>query len=755
MNRAAILLALATAISCARATPAPAVQAKSAVLAVAVPHAFIGEGTLVAGDHTKLALERLSIAAVTTGDVAEMTIEHEFRSDADEPLEGTFRFPMPDGAMLVGLAMEIDGRLMEGELVSRDKARKVYEETVDKMLDPALLEWEGGHTFKLRVFPIEPMKTKRVVLRVVAPLHRGKDGLYFAYRAPASDGGLTLERTSLVIDGKQTPLAPGGGEALVKVADVAPEVMIERADEGTYVFAHVTPSFDGIAAPAAPVKGQAVILLCDRSRSMLEARALEASTASAILGQLGAGDRFALVAGDVATQAFGKGLHAPAGEDRAAAIAFLNGIEPDGASDMGRLLAAAAEAGAEARAAGLDPVFVYLGDATPTWGETRASELAALTARALGGAPLHAVMLGKSTDESTARALVAAAHGRLLRPKSEDDAKLAAAQIALARTTRRIDDVKVEAPDGADVPAVLPPTLFEGDDLAVAALFPKDATSFAVTGSAGGKPFRKVIALASAMGARDVGKRWAKARIERLERDGDAHKEAVIETSLRHRVMSRYTSFLVLESEEAYAQAKIPRVSGQDLGAGDGATVTPDHLQPGDPEVRIPAPRDAESVVVVLPFGETKTAVFEDDERGGAWVARFLVDATTPDGDYEILVRITHKGGRVEILKLPYVVDTKTPVLDVTVERRAGGAYAIRAKQRLDASERDRPQIYTDAKRVEVRAPDGQVLALTAVRLGEFAGTWRPTMPVAPGSALRLVAVDRARNERATEVALP
>ena len=249
--------------------------------------------------------------------------------------------------------------------------------------------------------------------------------------------------------------------------------------------------------------------------------------------------------------------------------------------------------------------------------------------------------------------------------------------------------------------------------------------------------------------------------------------------------MSRYTSFLVLESEEAYARLQIARkakaasdgearVSGRDLdGNGDGrtASVSPDHLQPGDPEVRIPAPADAQSVVVVFPFGETKSAAFENDTHGGTWVARFLVDAHTPDGTYEIVVRITHKDGRVELLKLPYVVDTMQPNLDVSVRAKGNGAYEIKAKQRLTQAEIDAQApaaagtleekrlryaaVLTDAKRVEVRAPDGQMLTLTHVRLGEFVGTWRPNGPVAAHAKLRLVAVDRALNERAIEVEVP
>ena len=789
----------------------PAVTMRSATLPAPVHAAFVGEGSLEAHGEktgkTKLALQRLSVAAITTGDVTEMTIEHEFMNESDERLEGTFRFPLPDGAMLTGLAMEIDGKLMDGELVERDKARKAYEQIVDQMLDPALLEWENGQTFKLRVFPIEPRKTKRVVLKVVAPLHRSADGLFFAYRPPTGDGGVSLGNVSLNVDGRSIRTRNSGGnsggggggaraasgEVLVKVADIAPAALVERTSDGAYVFAHVDPSF-GSGAPAVATKGQALIVMCDRSRSMLEARALQTRTASLLLSKLDARDRFTVVTGDVKTRTLGQGLHEPTETERAAAAAFIDGVTPDGASDLGKIFAAAGDVAKEAVKQGLEPAFVYIGDATPTWGETRATELQRIAGEAFGGAPLHVVVLGKSSDEATARALASATHGRMLSPKTDEDAQRVAEQIVRARITRRIEDVKLVAADGIDVPLAVPSTVYEGDDITLAAFVPKDkekeALGMKLTGTIAGQPFEKAIAFASAQSARDVGKRWAKARIEQLEHDGDAHKEAIVKTSLDHGVMSRYTSFLVLESEEAYARLQIARkakaasdgearVSGKDLeGNGDGrtASISPDHLQPGDPEVRIPAPADAQSVVVVFPFGETKSAAWENDAHAaqsgtGWWVARFLVDAHTPDGTYEIVVRITHHDGRVEIMKLPYVVDTQRPNLDVTVRAKRNGAFEIHATQKLTQAEIDaqRPNavgtieekrlryasVLTDAKRVEVRAPDGQLLTLTHLRLGEFIGTWTPIGAVAPHGKLRLVAVDRALNERAIEVELP
>src|SRR6185436_6728154 len=81
-----------------------------------------------------LELRRVAVRVTTSGDMAVTEVEHIFHNPASgRPREGTFRFPVPDGAMLTGMAMEIDGKLVEGEIVERDKARQVYDEVVDAM----------------------------------------------------------------------------------------------------------------------------------------------------------------------------------------------------------------------------------------------------------------------------------------------------------------------------------------------------------------------------------------------------------------------------------------------------------------------------------------------------------------------------------------------------------------------------------------------------------------------------------------------
>src|SRR6266699_4490015 len=96
--------------------------------------------------------------------LAATSIEQEFYNPNDQRIEGTFLFPVPKGAQIKKFTMEIDGKPVEAELMSADKARGIYEDIVRKLRDPALLEYASQDVFKVRIFPIEPRAKKRVSL---------------------------------------------------------------------------------------------------------------------------------------------------------------------------------------------------------------------------------------------------------------------------------------------------------------------------------------------------------------------------------------------------------------------------------------------------------------------------------------------------------------------------------------------------------------------------------------------------------------
>jgi Ca-activated chloride channel homolog len=98
------------------------------------------------------------------GQIATTSVEQEFYNPNPQRLEGTYLFPLPKDAHIDKFTMDIDGKQTEAELLPADKARRIYEDIVRRMRDPALLEYAGRDVFKVRVYPIEPHSSKRITL---------------------------------------------------------------------------------------------------------------------------------------------------------------------------------------------------------------------------------------------------------------------------------------------------------------------------------------------------------------------------------------------------------------------------------------------------------------------------------------------------------------------------------------------------------------------------------------------------------------
>ena len=133
-----------------------------------IPASEYGGGALVAvdpnGQQTKLSLRQYGIDVHIEDGFARTTIDQTYFNHEQRRLEGTFYFPLPPDASISRLAMYVNGRLMEGGMAEREHARNVFETIKYRSLDPALLEWVDGSTFKMRIFPLEGRQEKRIIL---------------------------------------------------------------------------------------------------------------------------------------------------------------------------------------------------------------------------------------------------------------------------------------------------------------------------------------------------------------------------------------------------------------------------------------------------------------------------------------------------------------------------------------------------------------------------------------------------------------
>jgi len=135
------------------------------------------------------------------GQSAVTTIDQSFYNPSQYQLEGFYIFPIQKGAVINNFTMIINGKETKAELLDSDKARKIYEDIVRQMRDPALLEYSEQNIFKLRIFPIEPRSEKKISIRYTQLLE--SDNNLFEYIYPLNTEKFSakpLKNVSVKID---------------------------------------------------------------------------------------------------------------------------------------------------------------------------------------------------------------------------------------------------------------------------------------------------------------------------------------------------------------------------------------------------------------------------------------------------------------------------------------------------------------------------------------------------------------------------
>src|SRR5258708_8672646 len=89
-------------------------------------------------DGQELILEELSARTAIQGMLSLTELDLRFRNPKARRIEGRFSCTLPANAAISRFAKEVNGQLMEGEVVERLRANQVYEQFLHQMRDPAL-----------------------------------------------------------------------------------------------------------------------------------------------------------------------------------------------------------------------------------------------------------------------------------------------------------------------------------------------------------------------------------------------------------------------------------------------------------------------------------------------------------------------------------------------------------------------------------------------------------------------------------------
>ncbi len=158
-----------------------------------------------------LQLTRVDIRATIIGHLAQTQMTMTFYNPNNRSHEGDLYFPLPQGSTVSGYALDVNGRMVDGVVVDKDRARQVFEAEVRKGIDPGLVEWTKGRNFKTRVFPIPARGSRTIRVSYVADVNQTADGAIYqlplSFRKKVQAFSLRVE----VVKAATKPLVKSGG----------------------------------------------------------------------------------------------------------------------------------------------------------------------------------------------------------------------------------------------------------------------------------------------------------------------------------------------------------------------------------------------------------------------------------------------------------------------------------------------------------------------------------------------------------------
>ncbi len=352
-------------------------------------------------------VREVSVESRVRDQVAEVQVSQVFHNPGSFQLETEYLFPLPEEGAIQNFVLMVDGRELPGKLMSKDEARRIYEEIVRRKKDPALLEYMGRGLIRTSVFPIPPGADRKVTLRYTKLLPRDREVVEFAYPfATQKFTSKPIGKLSLTtrLESKEPIKAiyspshdveirrDGDHRASVKYVayDTVPtsdfrlvytlsegavgaSVLSYRPSEGEDGYFLLLASPD-VEKPDEKPEPKCVIFALDRSGSMSGKKIEQAREAlKFVLDNLREGDTFNIVAYDDRVETFKPELQRYDKQSREEALRFVENIFPGGSTNINDALETALDLIHD----NSRPNYVlFLTDGLPTAGQTGEAAIA-------------------------------------------------------------------------------------------------------------------------------------------------------------------------------------------------------------------------------------------------------------------------------------------------------------------------------------------------------------------------------------------
>jgi len=566
-------------------------------------------------------LRSIEVTTRVSGPVALVKVHQVFGNRSAVPTEAVYLFPLPHKAAVRDMVMRTRDRVVRAQIQRRDDARRTYEDAARQGRQASLLEQERDDVFTQSVANLMPGDTIGVDIELVMPLaHVGgwtefvfptvvgprfcppgkvpDMGRIGAPRLPPGmkppqklaisvdvDPGfpiqamespthcLRMSGTSTGTGGWSGPVAvqlkPGGEipdrdfvlRWKTRQAQASASVVADKEGSEGHFLVEIQP-------PAVPGEGNStpkeLVFLVDQSGSMGgEPIALVKQAMRKALEGMERRDRFQIIGFSSTTRSFAAAPVEATPDHVREGVAWVESLDANGGTMMLDGLKAAFAVPVSPGSLRIVAMMTdgYIGNETEIVEYVRSAMGA--TSRAFGFG------VGSSVNRAFLDAYAKAGKGA-----TEYVTLQEAPDSAVARFEGRIrrpvlTNIKLSW-HGIDAQAVLPdpvPDLFDGDGLLVTGRFRTAARgSLTVEGTVNGRKLSLEVPvdLSAATPRPEIGSLWARSRIAQItEGSGEwpapDSVEAITQTALRYRLMSKYTSFVAVDDSVVNQSGKMVR----------------------------------------------------------------------------------------------------------------------------------------------------------------------------------------------------
>lgn len=165
-------------------------------------------------------VQEMSVAASVRGLFATVDTTLVFHNPNPRLLEGDLVFPLPDGAAVCGYALDINGALVDGVVVKKEKARVAFEAETRRRVDPGIVEHVKGNLYRTRIYPLPANGTRTIRLSYTTPLALAPNGdAALLLPLPRETLGKLAVKIEVAADGIPPPELGGLGDRRFEQAE--------------------------------------------------------------------------------------------------------------------------------------------------------------------------------------------------------------------------------------------------------------------------------------------------------------------------------------------------------------------------------------------------------------------------------------------------------------------------------------------------------------------------------------------------------